>query len=207
MDIEKRNQIILDHIGLIWSVVNKFKINSVFNEEDYFQVAVIGMIKAIENFDKDKKTELSTWMFSCMYNEILGAIKWRKKHNTFPYISIEVPEFENDRAEDYYFMDKIKDSDSRYKMFTFEEVENNVNNDSLSNHIKKYLNGLADKEKIVMEMAYGLNNLSQMNYQQIGDILHLSRERIRQIHDTSIRKIRRRMSGSGIYKKLKESVL
>jgi len=208
--IEKRNEIILDHIGLIWNVISHFTTNSIFDKQDYFQVASIGMIKAIESFDKNEGIKLATWMYKCMNFEILRAIKWRRKYNKFPYVSIRIPEFENDRQEDLYFREKIENFEDSLnlqdKMFPIDLVEERINNNEMSIHLQRYINTLTEKEQIVIKMCYGINRNESSNNQEIGNVLNLTRERIRQIHDQAIRKLRNKMVTNKEYKKLKESL-
>ncbi len=45
-----REQIILNNVGLIWSVVRRFT-NRGYESEDLFQIRSIGLMKAVDKFD------------------------------------------------------------------------------------------------------------------------------------------------------------
>ncbi len=53
------------------------------------------------------------------------------------------------------------------------------------------LSELTPRERTVVQMRYGLNESSDYTLQEIGDALHLSRERIRQIELDALEKLRR----------------
>ena len=55
-----REQIILNNVGLIWSVVRRFT-NRGYESEDLFQIGSIGLLKCIDNFDLERKVKFSTY--------------------------------------------------------------------------------------------------------------------------------------------------
>jgi RNA polymerase primary sigma factor len=56
--------------------------------------------------------------------------------------------------------------------------------------IEAILNTLDDREKIVMRKRFGFDEDDKSVLQQIGDELHISRERVRQIESQALRKLR-----------------
>jgi len=75
-----REQIILNNVGLIWSVVRRFT-NRGYESEDLFQIGCIGLIKSIDKFDFDYDVKFSTYAVPLIQGEIrrflrdYGAIK------------------------------------------------------------------------------------------------------------------------------------
>ena len=49
-DKEARDQLVLDNMGLIWSIVRRFQGRG-SEMEDLFQIGSIGLLKAIDKFD------------------------------------------------------------------------------------------------------------------------------------------------------------
>ena len=55
-----REQIILNNVGLIWSVVRRFT-NRGSESEDLFQIGSIGLMKAVDKFDLSYDVKFSTY--------------------------------------------------------------------------------------------------------------------------------------------------
>ncbi|AEE20700.1 MULTISPECIES: RNA polymerase sigma factor RpoD/SigA [Dokdonia] len=62
--------------------------------------------------------------------------------------------------------------------------------ESLSIEINRALDTLTEKEAEVVRLNYGLGNQPAMTLQEIGDIFDLSRERVRQIREKAIKRLR-----------------
>lgn len=62
--------------------------------------------------------------------------------------------------------------------------------ESLSIEIDRALDTLTEKEAEVVRLNYGLGNQPAMTLQEIGDIYDLSRERVRQIREKAIKRLR-----------------
>ncbi len=61
--------------------------------------------------------------------------------------------------------------------------------ESLREEIARTLNILSERERFVIERFYGINH-QEMTYEEIGNLYGLSRERVRQIKEKAIRKLR-----------------
>ena len=63
-------------------------------------------------------------------------------------------------------------------------------NDSLRLEVKRALMTLSTREREVLELFYGLDDQAPMQLEEIGDRFHLTRERVRQIKEKAIRRLR-----------------
>jgi RNA polymerase primary sigma factor len=72
--------------------------------------------------------------------------------------------------------------------------------ESLQTEIDRALNTLTEREADVVRLNFGLSNQPSMTLQEIGDTFDLSRERVRQIREKAIRRLRAQ-SRSHILKK------
>lgn len=68
-DREARNNIVVENLGLVWSVVKRFQ-NRGYENEDLFQIGCIGLIKAIDNFDTSYDVKFSTYAVPMIIGEI-----------------------------------------------------------------------------------------------------------------------------------------
>ncbi len=65
----------------------------------------------------------------------------------------------------------------------------------LKNDLKKLMMSLSDQQRNVVRMRFGLDTGSKMTLAQISERMGVSRERIRQVERTALRKLRQRGAG------------
>ena len=61
---------------------------------------------------------------------------------------------------------------------------------SLSKEIKIALSSLKEREKEVIVLYYGIEQRQSLTLEEIGDILNLTRERVRQIKEKALKRLR-----------------
>lgn len=77
-DKSARNLLIEHNLRLVAHIVKKFE-NTGEDSEDLISIGTIGLIKAIESYQKDKGTKLATYAARCIENEILMHLRSLKK--------------------------------------------------------------------------------------------------------------------------------
>lgn len=149
-DLNARDELINGNLKLVLSILKRFN-NSKHNLDDLFQIGVIGLMKAIDNFDLSYNLKLST--YACPL--ILGEIKRYIRDNT----SIRVSRSVKDLA---YQILKYKEEYMRQKGMEPQNSE-----------IAKFLN--VDEYKI----SYALDSLKEPMsifepiYNDGGDTIYL----------------------------------
>src|SRR5690606_35015573 len=68
--------------------------------------------------------------------------------------------------------------------------DKNLMHDSLHTEISRALETLTSREADVIRLNYGLGNQQPMTLEEIGDVFDLTRERVRQIREKGIRRLR-----------------
>lgn len=68
-DKEARDQLVLDNMGLIWSIVRRFAGRG-YEMEDLFQIGSIGLMKAIDKFDLSYEVRFSTYAVPMIAGEV-----------------------------------------------------------------------------------------------------------------------------------------
>jgi len=68
-DKEARDRIVSENVGLVWSIVRRFKGRGC-ELEDLFQIGCIGILKAIDKFDLSYDVKFSTYAVSLISGEI-----------------------------------------------------------------------------------------------------------------------------------------
>ncbi|MEQ8764755.1 MAG: RNA polymerase sigma factor RpoD/SigA [Planctomycetota bacterium] len=88
----------------------------------------------------------------------------------------------SDRYDDLSMVDMLEDKKSRDPLESLHE-------ESLKDKINVVLKTLTDRERKILELRYGLNDQRPHTLEEISRKFHVSRERIRQIQQKSLRKL------------------
>jgi len=95
------------------------------------------------------------------------------------HISVDAPFVE---GEDNSLLDVLVNDDSPM-------ADRSLVNESLSKEIDRALSTLTEREKDIIQMFFGINT-QEMTLEEIGDKFGLTRERVRQIKEKAIRRLR-----------------
>lgn len=68
-DERAKEKIVEENIGLVWSIVHRFK-NTYYDKEDLFQIGCVGLMKAINHFDVSYNVQFSTYAVPIIMGEI-----------------------------------------------------------------------------------------------------------------------------------------
>ena len=68
-------------------------------------------------------------------------------------------------------------------------ADSSINQESLSKEVDRALNKLHDREREILKMFFGIG-CQEMTLEEIGDKFDLTRERVRQIKEKAIRKLK-----------------
>ena len=97
---EEREHRIIENIGLVHSIANRFR-NRGYDYEDLFQSGCIGLIKAVDNYDESRNTMFSTYAVPVIMGEIKrlfregGAVKVsRLLKEKATFVQLKKDEFE-----------------------------------------------------------------------------------------------------------------
>jgi len=95
------------------------------------------------------------------------------------HVSVDAPFVE---GEDNSLLDVLPNEDSPM-------ADKELVNESLSKEIDRALSTLSEREKEIIQMFFGINT-QEMTLEEIGDKFGLTRERVRQIKEKAIRRLR-----------------
>lgn len=109
-------------------------------------------------------------------SEIKASMKNNKRH-----VSMDAP-LSND-----------EDSSNMYDLMTSDDLpdpDKQLIHESLSKEINNTLKSIPSREAEVLKMFFGLNGNRQYSLEEIGDYFELTRERVRQIKEKAVRRLR-----------------
>ncbi|RZC70501.1 hypothetical protein C5167_033693 [Papaver somniferum] len=79
-----------------------------------------------------------------------------------------------------------------------ETPEQGVSKDLMRRHVRNLLSVLPPKEKRIIRLRYGIEDGEQKSLAQIGDVFGLSKERVRQLENRALDKLRNCLSSQGL---------
>lgn len=109
-DIHAEEYLFFKYFYLMKLIVSSFFILG-GDKEDLFQEAMIGLYKAIKDYNCEKNSSFRTFAELCIKRQIITAVRQasRQKHNPLNnYISINTRTYEN--SDDLIFLEKYKSS-------------------------------------------------------------------------------------------------
>ena len=181
-DETAREPLIVRNLRLVVYIARKFE-NSGTNIEDLISIGTIGLIKAVNTFRPEKKIKLATYASRCIENEILMYL--RKVGMKRGEISIDEP-LNIDWDGNELLLSDVLGSD-----------ENAVSMDMEAEDERKMLCYLIDKlksrERVIMEMRFGLNGYDEHTQKEVADILGISQSYISRLEKRIIDSLRKEL--------------
>ena len=177
---EAKDKLVEHNLRLVAHIVKKYALSGKENE-DYISIGTIGLIKAISSFKPEKGARLATYAARCIENEILMSIRSSRKYNNEVYLSDPISK--DKEGNEISIMDIIgSDTD-----MVIDEVDTGINIKKMYENMEKVLK---DREKLVIEMRYGLLNGREMPQREIAAVLGISRSYVSRIETKAISKLK-----------------
>ncbi|OPZ94307.1 MAG: RNA polymerase sigma-28 factor precursor [Firmicutes bacterium ADurb.Bin419] len=176
---EARNILIERNLRLVAHIVKKYN-TTVGDSDDLISIGTIGLIKAIATFNHEKGTRLATYAARCIENEILMQIRSSKKIQS--EVSLQDPIGVDREGNEIALIDVIGNEAES----VVEEVELKMQVKRLYNKMKV---ALKSREKIVLELRYGLLNGTSKTQREIAKMLGISRSYVSRIEKKAIKKL------------------
>ena len=176
---DARNILIEHNLRLVSHIAKKYSTKE--NSDDLISIGIIGLIKGIDSFSKDKGSKLTTYCARCIENEILMYFRNNKKNAN--NISLDEQIGFDKEGNEISLLDVLKTPNIDY----IEKINLKDNIKLLS----KYIDILSDREKIIIFKRYGLNNYEEKTQKEIANELCISRSYVSRIEKRAITKLLR----------------
>ncbi|KAB3537352.1 RNA polymerase sporulation sigma factor SigK [Alkaliphilus pronyensis] len=178
-DEEARNILVERNLRLVAHIVKKYG-NIGCDSDDLISIGTIGLIKGITTFDRGKGTRLATYAARCIENEILMTIRSNKKLKT--EVSLQEPIGMDKEGNEISLLDLLGTEPDK----VLEEVE-------LKMQVKKLYNKMSSvlkkRERIVLELRYGISAGGSMTQREIAKLLGISRSYVSRIEKRAVKKL------------------
>lgn len=178
-DEEARRRLIEHNLRLVSHIARKYTVPG-YTGEDLVSVGALGLIKAVNTFRPETGAQLSSYAARCIENEILMLLRSSRKRRGD--VSLSDPIGVDKEGNDISFMD-ILGTD---KGFVEDEAVRRVTFHQVQALVRK----LPKKERLVVEMRYGLLDGAVHPQHEVASILGISRSYVSRMEKRALRLLR-----------------
>lgn len=183
-DKAAKASLIEHNLRLVVYIAKRFD-NTGVGVEDLISIGTIGLIKAINSYDRDKNIKLATYASRCIENEILMYL--RRNNKTKAEVSIDEPLNVDWDGNELLLSDILgTEEDIIYK---------DLENEAERNMLKKAISKLSDREQTIVDLRYGLSASDGMEKTQkeVADLLGISQSYISRLEKKIIKRLKREL--------------
>ena len=182
---EKARKLLIEHnLRLVVYIAKKFD-NTGVGVEDLISIGTIGLIKAINTFNPDKKIKLATYASRCIENEILMYL--RRNNKTRMEVSIDEPLNVDWDGNELLLSDILgTEEDTIYR-----DMENEAEKKVLFRAVSR----LSSRERTIVQMRFGLGmpGGEEKTQREVADMLGISQSYISRLEKKIMQRLRREM--------------
>ena len=179
-DLAAKNILIEHNLRLVAHIVKKYQ-GSGEDPEDLISIGTIGLIKAINTFDAEKSTRLSTYAARCIDNELLMMLRSRKKRSR--EVSLYDPIGTDREGNEISLLDIIESP-------PVDIVEQYATQQDIRHLVSSLKTALTPREYQVICLLYGLLGASEETQKTIARKLSISRSYVSRIEKNALKKLR-----------------
>jgi RNA polymerase sigma factor (sigma-70 family) len=163
-----REYLVEKNLGLAYTMVGRFK-SPHLDENELLSDALHALIRAVDRFNPWKGFRFSTYACNVIVRALIRCIKREGRHQElFPVnndVSFEIP---------------TDMPDSRMALYV----------ERLNRVMGRNLGALTELESVVLSRRFFPDQGTKLTFQEIGNSIGLSKERVRQIQNVALRKLR-----------------
>ncbi len=153
------------------------------NLEDLISIGTIGLIKGVNTFSPDKNIKLATYASRCIENEILMHL--RKTSRQKEEVSLDEPLNVDWDGNELLLSDILGTEEDSVSRSMEEEAERSV--------LNRCLDGLSSREKLIMQMRFGLTGQPEQTQKEVADKIGISQSYISRLEKRIIRRLKGEM--------------
>jgi RNA polymerase primary sigma factor len=186
-DLKAKNELLEANLKFVFDIAKKYTGRGVSIGE-LISEGNMGLIKAVEKFDESQDVKFISYAVWWVRHAMLDAIK---RNKIIKYVELDHEDGNSKTLERKVTDDEDEMVSSDDVMYSNEHDERKrETNEEQKKVVSSLLAILSPREKFVIENYYGVNNKNELTLIEIGDELKLSSERVRQIKEKGLRKLR-----------------
>ena len=181
-DEEAKNELIEHNLRLVAHIIKKYYA-SYRDQEDLISIGTIGLIKAINTFNPEKKIKLATYASRCIENEILMYL--RKTSSQKTELSFDEP-LNTDWDGNELLLSDILGTESDLVM---RPIEADVDRQLL----RRAMDSLEPRERRIITMRFGLDGREERTQKEVADVMGISQSYISRLEKRIIARLKKEM--------------
>jgi len=208
---ELRGKLAMANMRLVAHVAKRFRDRGIAYS-DLLQEGFCGLLEAIDRFDLTHETKLATyatwWIRQSMQRAVASGaypVRLSPRHlrqlaqnqdgiesGVGPDGATEMIQRIHAATRPTLSLDAAFDGDQhRTLLHTMSDPESDLTDDmEMDETIAKLIESLRPREQEVLALRFGLRGQSRLSLSQVGKVIGVSKERIRQIQDRALEKLR-----------------
>ncbi len=185
-DEEARQLLITHNLRLVSHIARKYTVPG-YGPDALISIGVIGLIKAVGSFKPPAGTALGPYAARCIENEILMTLRASRKYQGD--VSLQDPVGTDGEGNDITYQDILGTSP--------DDLENDVIRRLTLEKVGGVLGQLPPRERLVLEMRYGLTDGVQHPQHEVAHILGISRSYVSRVEKRAVTLLREAIWGNG----------
>ena len=179
MKTSERDALITANMGYVVTLARQYK-SELLSTDDLISEGSIGLMKAADKYDPSRGKPFVTFAAPFIRRSIENAISRRAG---------EVPIMSTDESlpigsnNNFTLLNVLEDKSAP-------KTDATLDQNYLSDEMAAAISTLNEREQAVIRRCYGIES-QRMTMAEIGEELGLKRERVRQIRDKAVRKLRK----------------
>lgn len=180
---KKAREILITHnLRLVVYISKKFESTGI-GIEDLISIGTIGLIKAVNTFNPEKNIKLATYASRRIENEILMYL--RKTNQQKNEVSIDEPLNIDWDGNELLLSDVIGTEP--------DEVYQRIEGETEVQLLIKAVDSLNGREKLIMQMRFGLNGGREMTQKEVADVVGISQSYISRLEKRILKELRKEL--------------
>ena len=186
-DEEARQLLITHNLRLVSHIARKYTVPG-YGPDDLISIGVIGLIKAVGSYKAGCGTSLGTYAARCIANEILMTLRTSRKRQGD--VSLQDSVGTDGEGNDVTYMDILGTEP--------DVVESDVIRRLTLEKVQAVLGSLPPRERLVLEMRYGLTDGQQHPQHEIAKLLGISRSYVSRVETRAVKMLREAVGEEGV---------
>ena len=184
-DKNAKNKLVEHNLRLVAHIIKKYY-HCVSDQDDLVSIGTIGLIKAVNTYNPDKKIKLSSYASRCIENEILMHFRNCKK--SAQDISLNEAIDSDKDGNPLTLMDIMATEDC-----IIDDIDTKINLEKLYG----YMNEVLSKREIeILTLRFGLYNHTPLTQREIAKMLNISRSYVSRIEKKALETLRKKYDKS-----------
>lgn len=178
-DDEARKELVTHNLRLVSHLARKYQVPG-YGPDDLISIGVIGLMKAVNSFRVESGTALGTYAARCIENEILMTLRASRKRRGD--VSLQESVGTDGEGNDITYIDILGTEPGALE----EEVIRRVT----LGRVREVLSRLPSRERLVLELRYGLTDGRQHPQHEIAQQLGISRSYVSRVEKHAVALLR-----------------